>query len=35
LKGWIIYNGALKIKKVKDLVESLAEEGKRNKELEF
>ncbi len=29
MKGWIIYNGALRIKKVEILVEKLAEEGKR------
>ncbi len=29
MKGWIIYNGALRIKKVERLVEKLAQEGKK------
>ncbi|MFA5576252.1 MAG: RimK family alpha-L-glutamate ligase [Tissierellaceae bacterium] len=29
MKGWIIYNGALRIKKVEVLVEKLSEEGKK------
>ncbi len=29
MKGWIIYNGALRIKKVEKLVEKLAQEGKK------
>lgn len=31
MKGWIIYNGALRIKKVERLVQKLAQEGKKKK----
>ena len=29
MKGWIIYNGALRIKKVEKLVKKLSQEGKK------